>query len=287
MFVLIRYYTSFSELLQIFKQRVWVCFMDLTTILGIMLGLLALVGGFLLDGGHINGLLVLSAAIIVFGGTIGAVVVSFPKSQLKQIPKALRMAFSERKTKPEQLIEELVEMAVIARREGVLAIEDRAQQHPNAFLRDGLQMVVDGTDPDLIRQILEVEIEAKEKLHASYAKIFEAAGGYAPTMGIIGTVMGLIHVLSNMSDPESLAGSIAVAFAATLYGVASANVIYLPIGSKIKVRSEEQIAEMEMMLEGLLALQAGHNPQMIQKKLTSFLLLDTEAQIRKEANADG
>lgn len=261
--------------------------MDLTTILGIALGLLALVGGFLLDGGHISGLLVFSAAIIVFGGTIGAVVVSFPKSQLKQIPKALRLAFREKKTDPEALIAELVDMATVARREGVLALEDRAQQHPDAFLRDGLQMVVDGTDPDQLRQILEVEIDAKEKLYNGYAKIFEAAGGYAPTMGIIGTVMGLIHVLSNLSEPETLAGAIAVAFSATLYGVASANVIYLPVANKIKVRGEELVAEMEMMLEGMLALQAGENPQLIQKKLTSFLQLETVKANGKESSVDG
>ncbi|GAA3412725.1 flagellar motor protein [Paenibacillus hodogayensis] len=260
--------------------------MDVTTLLGIALGLIALIGGFLLDGGHISGLLVYTAAIIVFGGTFGAVLISFPKSQLKQIPKALRLAFRESKSEPDAFITELVEMAVIARREGVLALEDRAQQHPNPFLRDGLQMVVDGTDPDLIRNILEVEIESKEKLYAGYTKIFEAAGGYAPTMGIIGTVMGLIHVLSNLSDPESLASAIAVAFTATLYGVASANVIYLPIASKIKARSEEHIAEMDMMLEGILSLQAGENPQLIQKKLTSFLQLETSGD-GKGQKADG
>lgn len=261
--------------------------MDLTTLLGIALGLVALIGGFLLDDGHISGLLVYTAAIIVFGGTIGAVVVSFPKSQLKQVPKALRMAFREPKTDPESFITELVDMAFVARREGVLALEDRAQQHENRFLREGLQMVVDGTDPDEIRNILEVEIESKEKLYAGYAKIFEAAGGYAPTMGIIGTVMGLIHVLSNISDPESLAGSIAVAFTATLYGVASANILYLPIATKIKTRGEEQVAEMEMMLEGILSLQAGENPQLIRKKLSSFLQLDMPPEDGKESNDDG
>ncbi|RKN78903.1 flagellar motor protein [Paenibacillus ginsengarvi] len=261
--------------------------MDITTLLGIVLGLAALVGGFLLDDGHISGLIVYTAAIIVFGGTFGAVLVSFPKSQLRQIPKALRLAFSEPKTDSLATIEEMVEMAFIARREGVLALEDRAQQHPDPFLQSGLQMVVDGTDQDLLRKILEVEIEAKEKLYAGYAKIFESAGGYAPTMGIIGTVMGLIHVLSNLSDPESLAGAIAVAFTATLYGVASANVIYLPIASKIKARGEEHVAEMDMMLEGILSLQAGENPQLIEKKLKSFLHIDTRQQSGKESDGDG
>lgn len=261
--------------------------MDLTTLLGIILGLAALIGGFLLDDGHIGGLLVYTAAIIVFGGTFGAVMVSFPKSKLKQIPHAIRLAFRESKADPEASIAELVDMAFVARREGVLALEDRAQQHPDPFLRDGLQTVLDGTDPDLLRKILEVEIEAKERLYAGYAKIFEAAGGYAPTMGIIGTVMGLIHVLSNLSDPESLAGAIAVAFTATLYGVASANIVYLPIASKIKARGEEHVAEMDLMLEGMLSLQAGENPQLIEKKLKSFLQIGTRAEIGKDATDDG
>ncbi|MEF3305421.1 flagellar motor protein [Paenibacillus sp. GYB003] len=261
--------------------------MDITTLLGIALGLAALVGGFLLDDGHISGLLVYTAAIIVFGGTFGAVIVSFPKSQLKQIPKALGLAFRESKADPNGCIAELVDMAVVARREGVLALEERVQQHPNPFLRDGLQMVVDGTDPELLRSMLEVEIEAKEKIYAGYAKLFESAGGYAPTMGIIGTVMGLIHVLSNISDPESLAGAIAVAFTATLYGVASANIVYLPIASKIKARGEELIAEMDMILEGILSLQAGENPKLIEKKLKSFLQVEARADGGKDADDDG
>lgn len=244
--------------------------MDLTTLLGILLGLVALVGGYMWDGGHLEALIVPSAMLIVFGGTFGAVAVSFPLSTLKELPKAFKMAFLETKRNPRATIDEVVDMASVARREGVLALEQRAQEHPNPFLRDGLMMVVDGTDPELTRQILELEMDALEHHHEGYAKIFEAAGGFAPTMGIIGTVMGLIHVLGNLSDPSSLGPAIAVAFTATLYGVASANVIYLPLASKIKIRSKEQISEMELMLEGILALQAGENPQLIKKKLTSF-----------------
>lgn len=264
--------------------------MDLTTIIGIAIGLLALIGGFLLDGGHISGLMVLSSAIIVFGGTLGAVIISFPKRQLAQIPNALRLAFREPETNVQSMIGELAEMAVVARREGVLALEERAQAYTDSFMREGLLMIVDGTDPEQLKHLLEVEIDAKEKLYAGYAKIFEAAGGYAPTMGIIGTVMGLIHVLGNLSDPEALAGAIAVAFSATLYGVASANILYLPIAGKIKARGEAHIAEMEMMLEGILALQAGENPQLIRKKLSLFMQLEQSAPPQtggKDANRDG
>jgi chemotaxis protein MotA len=246
--------------------------MDLMTIIGIMLGLGALAAGYLMDDGHLSALFVPSALLIIFGGTIGAVVVSFPKSQLKQVGKALQMVFREPQQESQLVIEEIIDMATIARREGVLALEDRAQGHPNEFLREGLTMVVDGTDPELTRQILELEMDSLEHRHESWAKIFEAAGGYAPTMGIIGTVMGLIHVLGNLTDPSSLGPAIAVAFAATLYGVASANLIFLPIASKIKIRSQEQLSQMELMLEAILALQSGENPQLIRKKLNSFVL---------------
>jgi chemotaxis protein MotA len=244
---------------------------DLTTILGIVFGIASLVIGYAWDGGHVSALLVPSAALIVFGGTFGATAIGFPASVLKEIPQALKIAFKQQKRNPITVIEEVVDMATIARREGVLALEQRAQEHPNSFLRDGLLMVVDGTDPELTRQILELEMDAVEHKNEIFAKMFEAAGGFAPTMGIIGTVMGLIHVLSNLSDPSALGPAIAVAFSATLYGVMSANLIYLPISNKIKFRTKETISEMELMLEGILALQAGENPQLIKKKLTSFL----------------
>jgi chemotaxis protein MotA len=258
---------------------------DLTTILGIVLGIAALLVGYMWDGGHISSLIVPSAALIVFGGTFGATAVGFPGSVLKEIPKALNIAFRQQKRDPAIVIEEVVDMATVARREGVLALEQRAQEHPNPFLRDGLLMVVDGTDPELTRQILELEMDAVEHKNDTYAKIFEAAGGFAPTMGIIGTVMGLIHVLGNLSDPNSLGPAIAVAFSATLYGVMSANMIYLPLAGKIKFRTKEIISEMELMLEGILALQAGENPQLIKKKLTSFLH-DKEA-VKEEAGGNG
>ncbi|WP_438447355.1 flagellar motor protein [Gorillibacterium sp. sgz5001074] len=245
--------------------------MDITTLLGLIVAFAGLLVGYVWDGGHLDALGVPSAMLIVFGGTIGAVIISFPLSQLKGVGTALKIAFTEPRRNPIQTIDELVEMATIARREGVLALEQKAQEHPNPFVKEGLMMVVDGTDPELTRQILELEMDAREHAYEGYAKVFESAGGFAPTMGIIGTVMGLIHVLGNLSDPNNLGPAIAVAFTATLYGVMSANVIYLPIASKIKVRSEEQISEMELMLEGILALQAGENPQLIKKKLTSFL----------------
>lgn len=245
--------------------------MDLTTLIGLILGIVSLVVGYLWDGGHMSALFVPSAALIVFGATFGATIVSFPWNQLKEIPKGLRMAFIDKKADPQNTIDEIVSMATVARREGVLALEQRATEHPNPFLKDGLMMVVDGTDPELTRQILELEMDSLENTHQSYSKVFETAGGFAPTMGILGTIMGLIHILGNLDDPGSLGPAIAVAFSAALYGVASANLVFLPIAFKIKVRSQFIISEMELMLEGILALQAGENPQLIRKKLLSFL----------------
>jgi chemotaxis protein MotA len=244
--------------------------MDITSIIGLLAGLAALVGGFFREGGNLSGLLQLNAALIVFGGTFAAVLISFPASRLRTVPSALRVAFGRHPDTNLAKAEELVAMAITARRGGVLALERQAEDHPDDFTREGLLLIVDGTDPDQVRQILELDMDAKELKYESYARIFEAAGGYAPTMGIIGTVMGLIHVLSNLSDPSNLGSSIAVAFTATLYGVASANLLFLPIASKIKSRSQTELSSMEMLLVGILALQNGDHPQLVRKKLSSF-----------------
>mgnify|MGYP000223743863 CR=1 FL=1 len=245
--------------------------MDITSAFGIIAGLAALIGGFFWEGGSLSGLFQLNAALIVFGGTLAAVLISFPASRLRAIPAALRMAFGRDRENTEEKVEEIIALAVITRRGGVLALEQKAEEHPHFFTREGLQLVVDGTDPDQVKQILELEMDALELKYESYSKIFEAAGGYAPTMGIIGTVMGLIRVLANLTDPSHLGPSIAVAFTATLYGVASANLIFLPIASKIKSRGQSNIHVLEMLLVGILALQNGDHPMLIRKKLGSFI----------------
>lgn len=245
--------------------------MDITSIIGILAGLSALIGGFFWEGGSLSGLLQPNAALIVFGGTLAAVMISFPASKLRTIPDALRVAFGRNTVDLEEKAEEIIAMAAISRRSGVLALEQAAEEHPHYFTREGLQLIVDGSDPDQVRQILELEMDAQELKYEGYSKIFEAAGGYAPTMGIIGTVMGLIRVLGNLTDPSTLGPSIAVAFAATLYGVASANLIFLPIASKIKSRGQSHIHGMEMILIGILSLQNGEHPLLLRKKLASFM----------------
>lgn len=245
--------------------------MDPAALVGLLLAVVALVGGFVIEGGHAAALLKPTAALIVFGGTIGATITSFSLQDLKVIPKLLTVAFLRNLPDPAETIELIVRLAEEARREGLLYLENRLEEIGDPFLRKGIQLVVDGTDPDLVRNILEVEIFSIQDRHQTGAGIFEAAGGYAPTMGIIGTVMGLVHVLSTIESPETLGPAIALAFIATLYGVASANVLWLPIAAKLQNLSKKEILLRQLMLEGIVSLQAGYNPILIRERLTAFL----------------
>ncbi|MFD2171987.1 flagellar motor protein [Tumebacillus lipolyticus] len=245
--------------------------MDITTVVGLLLGLVALVGGFLLEGGHATALLSLTAAIIVFGGTFGAVILATPMEQLKKIPKILKIAFTHKAKDPMETIEELVALATTARREGILALEEKIETYDDEFFKNGIRLVVDGVDPDLVRSILETELAFIEARHEKGVQPFDQAGGFAPTMGIIGTVMGLVHVLGSLSDVDNLGPQIATAFIATLYGVASANVIYLPLATKLKNRTKQEVLIRELMIEGILSIQAGENPNILGQKLKAFL----------------
>jgi len=240
-----------------------------------------LIGGFLLEGGHFTSLLEPTAAMIVFGGTAGATIASFSMDDIKQVPTLFKIMFTEKKYEVNELISILTGFAEKARREGLLSLERETTAIDDEFLRQGIQLVVDGTDPALVRDILETQIDFTEQRHKIGADIFEAAGGYSPTMGIIGTVMGLVHVLSNLADPESLGPSIAVAFIATLYGVAFANVAWLPIGHKLKLKSKQERFMREIGLEGILSIQAGDNPSIVREKLRAFLA----AKVRQETAA--
>lgn len=245
--------------------------MDIATLIGLLLGFGGLLGGFLLEGGHLGMLLVETAAMIVFGGTFGAVILSFTMEEIKTVPYFLKVIFVDKKVDYLTVLDSLVETADKARREGLLSLESQLGEIGNPFLARGLQLVIDGTDPELTRNMLEMEIEAYEKKERVGYEVFMSAGGFAPTMGIIGTVMGLVHVLSNVAEPDKLAGAIAVAFLATLYGVGSANVLWIPFATKIKGKSEKEVLLMELVLEGILSIQAGENPRVIREKLMTFL----------------
>ena len=245
--------------------------MDLSTTLGIVVGIGSLLAGFVIEKGSIAALGQLSAFLIVFGGTLGAVVASFPISDLKKAPRLFKIAFTSQSFGVGEAYETLVRFAEKARREGLLSLEQELETVTDKFTRQGMQLVIDGTDPDVTRDILESDIVVLEKRHKVGIGIFEAAGGYSPTMGIIGTVMGLVHVLSNLSDPTSLSGAIASAFIATLYGVSTANLIWIPIATKLKQKDKAEVASMEMVLDGILSIQAGENPSILKEKLKTHI----------------
>lgn len=261
--------------------------MDLSTTIGIIAGLGALLVGFILEGGHAGSLVGLSAALIVFGGTIGAVVASFPLSELKKAPNWFKIAFTNQSFGSTEAYETLVRFAEKARREGLLSLEQELEAVTDSFTRQGMQLVIDGTDPEITREILESYIAVLRKRHKVGIHVFEAAGGYAPTMGIIGTVMGLIHVLGNLSDPSALSGSIASAFIATLYGVGSANIIWLPIATKLKIKDNFEVAAMEMILDGIISIQAGENPSILKEKLKTHLGNIPEPKVKEEEAGAG
>lgn len=245
--------------------------MDFLTIVGIFVGLAGILGGMLLEGGSIASLLQLPAFLIVIGGSLGAALV---QSQMRTFMRALsllRWVVLPPSIDPQRRIEQLVGWANIARKESVLGLETLIDQQSDSYVRKALQMLVDGTDPEIMRHTLEVDITTQEDLQSESARLFESVGGYAPTIGIIGAVIGLIRVMQNLTDPEKLGGGIAVAFVATIYGLVLANLVMIPISGKLKSIIGQQSLEKEMILEGVLAIANGENPHNIEMKLQSFL----------------
>jgi len=245
--------------------------MDLTTLIGLVLGLVSLLVAFFIEGGGMGSLVVPTAAMIVLGGTFGATIISFTPEELKKMPYFFKRIFTESKVDYVSILDSLVDTADMARREGLLSLESKLGDIDNKFFARGLQLVIDGTDPDLTRNMLEMEIEAYEKEEKIGVEIFMTMGGFAPTFGIVGTVMGMVTILSNLSNPDELGHMIAVAFLATLYGIASANLFWIPFATKIKVKTGRDALLMEMVLEGILSIQAGENPRVIREKLMTFL----------------
>jgi chemotaxis protein MotA len=244
--------------------------MDLTTLAGIVLAIGCVLGGQALEGGHAGGLVQGAAAIIVLGGTIGAVLVSYPRSDFMRGVKMAKDAFTEKKSDLAALIQQIVDLAAIARREGVLALEQKLAQIPDPFLKRAVSFLVDGVDATVTRTALEAEIDARHEEGTAAAKIFESAGGYAPTIGILGAVLGLIHVMENLSDPGKLGSGIATAFVATVYGVGSANLFFLPLANKLKRRLAMEKERKTLIAEGVLAIQEGLNPRVLEEKLRGY-----------------
>lgn len=245
--------------------------MDLATVIGFVLAWGAFFGSVLMEGGDLKAFINPSAMVLVFGGTIGATVMSFPLSTITKLPMVAKNAFMGAPMDLAKTINTLVVFAERARREGLLALEEQARDIDDEFLKKGVQLAVDGTDPELVRAILETEIAYIRERHAVGANLFATMGGFAPTLGVIGTVAGLVHMLANLSDPGSMGPSIASAFIATLFGVSSANLVFLPLSNKLKSKSATEILLRDIMLEGILSIQAGDNPRVVEEKLKAFL----------------
>jgi chemotaxis protein MotA len=245
--------------------------MDLLSVIGVIIAFGAILGGNALEGGHIDALLNGPALVIVFGGTFGAILLQTPLPVFLHALKLAGNVFIPPKQEIAPAIKKLVSWSNIARKEGLLGLETIAEKEPDLFVRKGMQLLVDGSEPESIRNILEVELEVREHNDIQAAKVFEGMGGYSPTIGIIGAVMGLIHVMQNLADPSKLGSGIATAFVATIYGVGLANLFLLPFGSKLKSLAMSRTHYREMIIEGIVSIAEGENPRNIESKLQGYL----------------
>jgi chemotaxis protein MotA len=246
--------------------------MDRISIAGLSLGLAAIVGGLLLEGGHPASLLQVTAFLVVVGGTTGAVMLQSSAEQFSDAMRMARWVFKPPAHEPKRLIARVSGWSQIARRSGLLALETAIDATREPFERKGLQLLVDGAEPNVLREALELELNAFEARHRAAARVWEAAGGYAPTVGILGAVMGLIQVMENLTDPAKLGAGIAVAFVATIYGVGLANLVFLPIANKIKTLVAREVSMREMLIEGLVCIANGENPRAIEIRLQGYLV---------------
>ncbi len=246
--------------------------MDISSIIGLIVGFAGVLAGYVIEGGSIPKLIGLPPICIVFGGTFGATLISYPLSEIKKIPGLLKLVYTQKNYNEVDIINQLAELSEKARKDGLLSLEQDAQSNENELIRKGLALVVDGIETEVIKDILEREIELHESIYESGAKIFESMGGFGPTMGVLGTVMGMISILRDLSNPDELGSKISSAFIATMYGVGFANLLFIPWATKIKVKAERERTINDIIIEGLLSIQAGENPRIIKEKLNLTLL---------------
>jgi chemotaxis protein MotA len=245
--------------------------MDRASIIGLILGVTAIVGGNLIEGGKIETILQPTAALVVFGGTMGAVLLSFPFSDVVKAAASLRRIFFPRRIEPDEIIRDAIRYAIIARKNGLIVLDPEISKITQPFFAKALKLAVDGTSPNVLREIMDQENTTYEEERRRIARVYETAGGFAPTIGIVGAVLGLIHVMENLSDPSKLGAGIAVAFVATIYGVGSANLFILPIAKKLSHALNRDLALREMMIEAVLGIQAGINPHYLEERLRVFV----------------
>lgn len=245
--------------------------MDILSIAGVFVGVGAILLGIMLDGGDIHSLVNVPALIIVFGGTFGATLLQYPPAVFVRSMKMLSWVLISKEMNLSEQIDKVIYWSLLARKEGLLGLEDALPNEEDPFIKKGLQLLVDGNDPDAIRDILEMDMDAKESMGLQAAGVYEAMGGYAPTIGILGAVMGLIHVMQNLTNPELLGQGIATAFVATIYGVGSANLVFLPVANKLKAHVLALTQAREMLAEGIISIAEGQNPRNIKLKLGGYL----------------
>jgi chemotaxis protein MotA len=258
---------------------------DIASFLGIVVALGGIVGGLLLEGGKLSDIKQFTAAIIVLGGTLGAVMLTTPLSVLIGGVKQLGAVFLEKSHNPSDIIEEIIGYATRARKNGIVSLESELEKIHDPFLKKALSLAVDGTDLQELRKIMELEIIAEEERNEAEAKIYEVAGGYAPTVGIIGAVLGLIQVMKDLADIEKVGHGIATAFVATVYGVALSNLFCLPAASKLKSRAHHAMKSKELMLEGIVSIVEGMNPKLIRMKLAAYEEQGAGKKVKKQAGA--
>lgn len=246
--------------------------MDIATVVGIVVAVGGILASVIMDGGHLGALFSESALVLIIGGTLGMTMMSYTLADIIALPKIMMGAFFSHKHNPPELVDKLVGMAEKARKEGLLALQDEVKSLSNPLLARGVTLIVDGTDPEVVRNTLETQVKLEEQHALGQAGIMDAAGGYAPTVGIIGTVMGLVHVLGNLSNAEKLGPAIAIAFLATFYGIATANLFWLPLGAKLKGNVHRETLIGEMIIHGVVSLQTGEAPRAMREKLEVFLM---------------
>ncbi|EMR11870.1 flagellar motor protein [Methylophaga lonarensis MPL] len=245
--------------------------MDILSITGLIIGFGAILMGQYLEGGHIDTILNAVALLIVLGGTLGAVMLQTPLNTFIRAMKMFKWIFRPPQLSPERLLGKILEWNQVARREGLLRLETMALEERDLFTQKGLQLIADGAEAEIIREIMETDLDLIEHSDMQAAKVYEAMGGYSPTIGIIGAVLGLIHVMGNLADPSSLGSGIAVAFVATIYGVGFANLFFLPVGNKLKTLVLRRSQMQMMLIDGLIGVADGDNPRNIESRLQAYL----------------
>ncbi len=244
--------------------------MDLSTVVGVILGF-TLITAAMLMGGSFGAYVDVPSMLIVIGGASAAVTASFPVAKLLKLPKVLKITLRNRRTDPNGLIEQMVKFAEVARRDGILALEGMTEEMEDELLVSGIKMAVDGTDPELIEQILEADVENMMTRHEEGKGLFDAAGRFAPAFGMIGTLIGLVAMLANMEDPSAIGAGMAAALLTTLYGAVLANVLFLPLADKLAVKNDDELLIKTIIIKGVMSIQSGDNPRVVEQKLRTFL----------------